>query len=252
MEPAPFPLARPRRLRRNAALRAAVRETTLVPSHLVAPLFVKEGIEGPQPVASMPGVAQHTVESLRAEAKELRSAGVRTLLLFGVPARKDALGSEAYNPEGIVQRASGPCARTTATSSSSWPTPASTSTPTTATAVRCGTTARSTTTRRTRLRPHGGQPGRGRGRRRRPLRDDGRAGRRDPRGARRRRARRVRGDHELLHEVRLAPSTGRSATPPSARRPSATARRTRWIPATPRRGSARPSPTSPRARTCSS
>ncbi len=105
MDPAPFPIARPRRLRRTAALRAAVRETALVPSQLVAPLFVKEGIADPQPVASMPGVAQHTLDSLRAEAKELRAAGVATLLLFGIPAAKDADGSEAWNPDGVVQRA---------------------------------------------------------------------------------------------------------------------------------------------------
>src|SRR5690606_38614890 len=75
------------------------------PRHLVAPLFCKEGIAGPQPVGSMPGVRQHTIDSLRAEAKELRAAGVRTLLLFGVPAVKDAEGSEASNPDGILQRA---------------------------------------------------------------------------------------------------------------------------------------------------
>jgi porphobilinogen synthase len=105
MDPAPFPIVRPRRLRRTAALRAAVRETALVPSQLVAPLFVKEGIADPQPVASIPGVAQHTLDSLRAEAKELRAAGVATLLLFGIPAAKDADGSEAWNPDGVVQRA---------------------------------------------------------------------------------------------------------------------------------------------------
>ena len=102
---APFPVVRPRRLRRTAAIRSAVRETDLVPRRLVAPLFVKEGVTEPQPVASMPGVAQHTVDSLRAEAKELRAAGVTSLLLFGVPARKDATGGEAANPDGIVQRA---------------------------------------------------------------------------------------------------------------------------------------------------
>lgn len=105
MEPAPFPVSRPRRLRRNAAIRALVRETTLAPSQLVAPLFVKEGIDEPQPVASMPGVSQHTLESLRAEVKELRTAGVSSVLLFGVPARKDDAGSEAWNPDGILQRA---------------------------------------------------------------------------------------------------------------------------------------------------
>ena len=102
--PPPHPIARLRRLRRTPALRAAVRETTLVPSHLVAPLFVKEGIDQPQPVASMPGVQQHTVDSLRAEAKELVAAGVTSLLLFGVPAAKDADGSQAWAPDGIVQR----------------------------------------------------------------------------------------------------------------------------------------------------
>lgn len=105
MEFAPFPVSRPRRLRRTAALRAAVRETTLVPSQLVAPLFVKEGIEEAQPVVSMLGVSQHTLESLRAEVKELRAAGVASVLLFGVPGRKDDAGSEAWNPDGVLQRA---------------------------------------------------------------------------------------------------------------------------------------------------
>jgi porphobilinogen synthase len=82
-----------------------VRETAFVPAQLVAPLFVKEGIDEPAPVASMPGVVQHTVESLRVEAKDLAAAGVRSLLLFGVPARKDPDGTEAWNPGGIVQRA---------------------------------------------------------------------------------------------------------------------------------------------------
>ena len=75
------------------------------PSQLVAPLFVKEGIDDPQPVGSMAGVQQHTVESLRREAHELVGAGVEALLLFGVPAHKDATGSEAWNPDGIVQQA---------------------------------------------------------------------------------------------------------------------------------------------------
>ena len=105
MDPAAFPIARPRRLRRTAALRAAVRETTLLPSQLVAPLFVKEGITEPQPVGSMPGVAQHTVDSLRLEAKELRAAGVISFLLFGVPAAKDVQGSGAWRRHGVVQQA---------------------------------------------------------------------------------------------------------------------------------------------------
>src|SRR5690606_4741895 len=103
--PAPFPAARPRRLRRTAAVRTVVRETVLTPAQLIAPLFVKEGIGEPSPVASMPGVKQHTIDSLRAEVKDLRSAGVGTLLLFGVPQHKDAQGSQAWSPDGIVQRA---------------------------------------------------------------------------------------------------------------------------------------------------
>jgi len=72
---------------------------------LVAPLFVREGIGEPQPVPSLPGVAQHTVASLRREVRRLRDLGVPGVILFGVPARKDAEGSEAWNPDGIVQMA---------------------------------------------------------------------------------------------------------------------------------------------------
>ena len=82
-----------------------MRETTLTPDHLIAPLFVKQGIESPEPVASMPGVAQHTIASLRQEVKELRSVGVSSFLLFGVPARKDPMGSEAWNHDGTLQQA---------------------------------------------------------------------------------------------------------------------------------------------------
>ncbi|HVM15055.1 MAG TPA: porphobilinogen synthase [Egibacteraceae bacterium] len=107
MRPAAFPAGRPRRLRRTEALRALARETRLAPDQLVAPLFVKEGIDEPLPVASMPGVVQHTLESLRAEVKDLRAAGVGNLLLFGVPARKDADGTQAWNAAGVVQQALG-------------------------------------------------------------------------------------------------------------------------------------------------
>ena len=100
-----FPRHRPRRLRRTAALRALIRETDLAPRHLVAPLFVKEGIDDPLPIESMPGQLQHTLESLRKEAAEIASRGVGAFTLFGVPARKDAEGSEAWNPNGIAQRA---------------------------------------------------------------------------------------------------------------------------------------------------
>jgi porphobilinogen synthase len=82
-----------------------VRETTLDASDLIAPLFAKEGIVDPAAIASMPGQFQHTIESLRKEAVELAEAGVRAFMLFGVPARKDPEGSEAWNPEGIAQQA---------------------------------------------------------------------------------------------------------------------------------------------------
>jgi porphobilinogen synthase len=100
-----FPQQRPRRLRRTPALRALVRETDLRPSDLVAPLFVKESISEPVSIASMPGQLQHTLESLRKEAVEIAERGVLAFILFGVPERKDAEGSEAWNPDGIGQRA---------------------------------------------------------------------------------------------------------------------------------------------------
>ena len=78
-------------------------ETVLGIDDLVAPLFVREGIAEPQPVPSLPGVVQHTVASLRAEVRRLRDLGVPAAILFGVPVRKDAEGSEAWNPGGIVQ-----------------------------------------------------------------------------------------------------------------------------------------------------
>jgi porphobilinogen synthase len=100
-----FPTDRPRRLRRTAALRRLVEETRLHPADLVLPLFVKEGIADPQPVASMPGVVQHTLESLRKAATTALEAGVGGLILFGIPDVKDALGSQADADDGIVQQA---------------------------------------------------------------------------------------------------------------------------------------------------
>ena len=78
-------------------------ETRLSVDDLVAPLFVREGIDEPQPVASLPGVVQHTRSSLRAEVSALRDLGVPAVILFGIPGRKDAVGSEAWNPDGVVQ-----------------------------------------------------------------------------------------------------------------------------------------------------
>ncbi|HEX2156908.1 MAG TPA: porphobilinogen synthase [Actinomycetes bacterium] len=105
MQPAPFPVGRPRRLRSSRVLRELVREHELSRRDLVAPLFVKEGIAEAAPIASMPGHAQHTLESLRKEAAELAGLGIPALLLFGIPAGKDAEGSQAWAPEGIIQRA---------------------------------------------------------------------------------------------------------------------------------------------------
>ena len=105
MQPAPFPVSRPRRLRGSRVLRELVREHGLSRRDLVAPLFVKEGIGEAVPIASMPGHAQHSLESLRKEAAELAGLGIPALLLFGIPAHKDAEGSQAWAPEGIVQRA---------------------------------------------------------------------------------------------------------------------------------------------------
>ena len=98
-----FPTSRPRRLRRTAALRRLVAETRLSVDDLVAPLFVREGIDEPQPVASLPGVVQHTRSSLCAEVSALRDLGVPAVILFGIPEEKDAVGSEAWNPDGVVQ-----------------------------------------------------------------------------------------------------------------------------------------------------
>lgn len=98
-----FPASRPRRLRTTSAMRELVAETRLHVSDLVAPLFVREGITEPQPIVSLPGVVQHTVDSLEAEVRILRDLGVKAVILFGVPATKDAEGSGAWNPQGIAQ-----------------------------------------------------------------------------------------------------------------------------------------------------
>jgi porphobilinogen synthase len=99
-----YPAHRARRLRRTEAIRRLVGETDLTPGHLVAPLFVKEGIADPVPISSMPGQVQHTVESLRKEARQIHSLGVPGFMLFGVPARKDPQGTEAWNDRGIAQQ----------------------------------------------------------------------------------------------------------------------------------------------------
>jgi porphobilinogen synthase len=101
----PYPQERPRRLRRTAALRSFARETDVLPRHLIAPLFVKEALREPEPISSMPGHSQHTIESLIKEARELVAVGVTAFIVFGVPSTKDARGSSAYATDGISQRA---------------------------------------------------------------------------------------------------------------------------------------------------
>ena len=98
-----FPARRLRRLRRTPALRRLVAETTVTPSDLVAPLFVREDATEPQPIISLPGVVQHTQESLRKEVNELAGLGISGVILFGLPTRKDPIGSDAWNPDGVVQ-----------------------------------------------------------------------------------------------------------------------------------------------------
>ncbi len=100
-----FPAVRPRRLRSSPAMRRLTAEVRLDPADLVLPMFVKEGVSDPAPIASMPGVVQHTRDSLRKAAVEAVQAGVGGLILFGIPATKDGRGSAADDPQGIVQLA---------------------------------------------------------------------------------------------------------------------------------------------------
>ena len=93
---------RPRRLRQTPALRALVAQTRLHPAELVLPVFVREGATEAQPIGSMPGVVQHSLDSLVAVAKEATAAGLGGLMLFGVPATRDATGSGADDPEGVL------------------------------------------------------------------------------------------------------------------------------------------------------
>ncbi|MFY9914115.1 MAG: porphobilinogen synthase [Nocardioidaceae bacterium] len=102
-----FPESRPRRLRRTPALRRLVAETTLRPGQLVLPMFVGEGLTEPRPIRSMPGVVQHTRESLRKAAAAAVEAGVGGVMLFGIPEVKDASGSGGLDPAGILNVAIG-------------------------------------------------------------------------------------------------------------------------------------------------
>ncbi|MFB3978616.1 porphobilinogen synthase [Microbacterium proteolyticum] len=100
-----FPEYRPRRLRRTPAIRRLARETHLVPSQLVLPLFVREGISEQVPVTSMPGVVQHSLDTLRRTVAEAAAARIGGVMLFGVPAERDAVGSGADDPNGILNLA---------------------------------------------------------------------------------------------------------------------------------------------------
>ncbi|XNZ01454.1 porphobilinogen synthase [Micrococcus luteus] len=101
----PFPLQRPRRLRQSPAMRRLVSETRLHPSELILPAFVKEGADAPLPIASMPGVVQHTADSLKSAAAEAAELGLGGIMLFGVPESRDAEGSAGVDPEGVLNRA---------------------------------------------------------------------------------------------------------------------------------------------------
>ena len=96
------PIVRPRRLRTSAAMRDLVAETSLRPSQLILPAFVREGATEPTPIGSMPGVVQHSRDSLRKAAVEAAEAGLKGIFLFGVPVTKDAVGSGATDPDGIL------------------------------------------------------------------------------------------------------------------------------------------------------
>ncbi len=101
----PFPIHRPRRLRKTLAIEDMVRETSLSVQNLICPIFVCEGKGKKDEIKSMPGVYRFSLDNLVEEVKEIKSLNIPAIILFGIPDRKDSLGSEAYNPNGIVQRA---------------------------------------------------------------------------------------------------------------------------------------------------
>lgn len=100
-----FPVLRPRRLRRSALLRQMVKETILTPADFIYPLFVRHGSGVKQPISSMPGQHQLTVDKLADEVREIAALGIPAVILFGIPETKDAHGSDNYNPDGIIARA---------------------------------------------------------------------------------------------------------------------------------------------------
>ena len=100
-----FPAYRPRRLRRNEKIRELVRETTLIPKNVIYPIFVGPWKNRAQPVSSMPGVSQLSVDRAVTECEEAQALGVPAIILFGVPEHKDSVGTEAYADTGVVQQA---------------------------------------------------------------------------------------------------------------------------------------------------
>src|SRR5712692_6469675 len=101
----PFPLQRLRRLRRSPILRRLVRETRLDVDDLIYPMFVVHGRAVSRPIPSMPGICQLSVDRAVAEAREVRDLGIPGVILFGIPDKKDAVGSEAYDPSGVIPQA---------------------------------------------------------------------------------------------------------------------------------------------------
>jgi porphobilinogen synthase len=99
------PSIRPRRLRQSAAVRRMISETTVLPSHLVLPMFVREGLTEPRPIDSMPGVVQHSIDSLKHAAVEAAELGLAGVMLFAIPETRDATGSAACDPAGILNLA---------------------------------------------------------------------------------------------------------------------------------------------------
>lgn len=99
------PTIRPRRLRQSHAMRSLARETRVHPADLVLPLFIREGISEPVPIQAMPGVVQHSTESLRRAAEDAAAAGLGGIMLFGIPEERDATGSQASAPDGVLNRA---------------------------------------------------------------------------------------------------------------------------------------------------
>jgi porphobilinogen synthase len=99
------PTLRPRRLRLNANIRRMVQETTLSPDDFIYPLFVRFGHDLEQPIKSMPGQSQWTIDRLPAQIRELQALGIPAIILFGIPETKDACGSDNFNPDGIIPRA---------------------------------------------------------------------------------------------------------------------------------------------------